>query len=674
MVLGVLGLLLGIGAAMHSAVLSETSLRGAHARGTNGFYAAEAGINHGMGDYRNIFLSYNVPSGPDFDPHSFLLGQRTIRYQLALVPPTVEKPNPSQVTIPAGSTFAGLASTQYRYTVTSNSELTAGDTEVSIGSQFNIDYIPLFQFLAFYQGDLEILPGPNMTLTGPIHTNGTLYLNSNTDCSGTPCVGGLTIRDAPPQLPTVSVTSAGQVYRGRKDTSSCLGTVQIAKLVDSNFDGALDLRTMPCSGQQSSSQLSTWLGSIKAKQPTVQVPSPGILSRGGEYWTKADLRIALDLDTSDSSHLHRIVAVDAAGAVDAVNGALQNFMAAKPGRIFYNDVPLTGKQNPTTNCSSPANNTFCERDSYDPQFRAPYGSQNEVYACPGGDLFAFGGCAATVGNKDLTGGGVTARRGGFYNNREHAWVYMLNVNMHDLLAWNRLQAPGNQLFNPNNATNGGIVIYLTVIGPGSTGTIPSPRYGVRVFGSSDLDFPPVADPLGLTMVSDQAFYLEGNYNVGTVARPKQPAAVMADTVNVLSSNWSGGSTGWTGLGSCRNDCQSFQGLNSRPAAGTAIYAAFLGGVDLTTNNNYNGGFENYPRFHESWSGLTLFYRGSFVSLGLPGRASGAWCGTGTTCNIYNPPGNRDWNYDLDFQQVQNLPPLTPRVVSVQQILFTENFR
>ena len=66
-----------------------------------------------------------------------------------------------------------------------------------------------------------------------------------------------------------------------------------------------------------------------------------------------------------------------------------------------------------------------------------------------------------------------------------------------------------------------------------------------------------------------------------------------------------------------------------------------------------------------------------MSLGAPLHNNGAWCGTGGSsssgCNIYNPPV-RNWNYDPDFQNVANLPPLTPRFVSVQQIIFTENFR
>ena len=673
-VLGVMTLLMGLGAALHSTTIAETTLRGGHRRATDGFYAAESGINRGMAEYKNIFFSYNVPSGSDFDPQSFTLNNRTVTYQLSPVPNY-----PIGRTLPAGTQFAGLNAIEYSYTATATSSLNAGDVEAAIGSQFNVDYVPLFQFLAFYQNDLEILPGPSMNLTGPVHTNGTLYLNSNTSCSGSPCVGGLTIADAYPTVTTVSVTASGDVFRGRKDVSQCLGTVTISKLLDADGNNALDPLQMPCSGVQSASQLSAWLGSIKSKQPRVTVPSPGVLARGGEYWGKADLRIALMLSSPDGEGRFPIRVLAADQSVDgAKDAALQTFMGRDfGGRIFYSDVPESGKRNADSSCNSPDTNSFCHPNSYDPNF----GSNADVYACPRGDALGptsqFDGCTKVVTNENLTGGGVTARRGGFYNNREDAWVYMLNVNLHDLLAWNRAQ--GGPLFDPNDESDGGVVIFLTVVGPGSTGGIPSPRYGVRVFGTPDFDFPPPgANPTGVTMVSDQAFYVEGHYNAGTPGFPKMPAAVMADTLNVLSANWSG-ELGWgaPGLSGCRNDCQSYQTLSARPAEDTVVNAAFLAGVDTTTPGNYNGGFENYPRFHESWSGQELAYRGSFVSLGTATRANGAWCGTsgssGSGCNIYNPPV-RNWNYDTDFQLVENLPPLTPRVVAVQQILFTENFR
>jgi hypothetical protein len=127
-----------------------------------------------------------------------------------------------------------------------------------------------------------------------------------------------------------------------------------------------------------------------------------------------------------------------------------------------------------------------------------------------------------------------------------------------------------------------------------------------------------------------------------------------------------------------NDRQSILGLGdaTRDAQTTWINAAFLGGVDTTIPigaAGYNGGLENYPRFHEDWGGRALNYQGSFVSLGTPEHVNGSWCGTGGGCNIYNPP-TRNWNFDPAFNDAANLPPLTPRFVYVQQVLFTEDFK
>ena len=151
-----------------------------------------------------------------------------------------------------------------------------------------------------------------------------------------------------------------------------------------------------------------------------------------------------------------------------------------------------------------------------------------------------------------------------------------------------------------------------------------------------------------------------------------------------------------GLGQCDfnttctgNDAQTLLDQTNRNGSDTTINAAFLGGVDVTNGGLYNGGLENYPRFHEDWGGpgATLNYSGSFVSLGTPVHVNGSWCGTGGTasnaanngsvtganCNIYNPPV-RAWNYDARFNDVGNLPPNTPVFVYVQQVLFTESFQ
>ncbi len=153
-------------------------------------------------------------------------------------------------------------------------------------------------------------------------------------------------------------------------------------------------------------------------------------------------------------------------------------------------------------------------------------------------------------------------------------------------------------------------------------------------------------------------------------------------MNVLSQNWEANN----------NDVKSLLPLAKRPAGDTEINAAFIAGVDTTVVGNYNGGFENYPRFQEDWSAATLSYRGSFVSLGNPTFSNGPWCGTGGSCdistgscrggtsgandghcNVYNPP-TRQWDYDGRFETAENLPPLNPRVVFAQQQLFDEQFR
>jgi hypothetical protein len=663
-VLTMILLLTSIAAALHVSVMGNTVSAAAHYKAAAGFYAAESGINRGMGSYRNIFLNYGIPTGSpgtgDFAVNTFTLGNRTVTYQLAEVPG-----NPDLIIVPGGKPFAGLTATEYRYTATATSAVQSGEIEANIGTQFNVDYIPLFQFLAFYQNDLEILPGVDMNLHGPVHTNGALYLNANTT---------LTVTELNPDIPSVHLSAAGNIYRGRKNDSTCTGTVRISKLEDANDDDVLDTMDIACGGSSaamSSSALSNWLGALAANQPVVSVPTPDALVIGsGEFWTKADLRIALDVTAADSSGLLPIRVLNAAGNTDAtLTTRLQSFISAKPGRIFYNDVP-TGSPTATTGTPCPAG-SYCNMSQYTPAFSLA----TRVYGCLDTDLGLHATWCTNVNNKVVnetrSDGQLTARRGGFYNNREHAWVYMLNVNAHDLLAWNRAQASGSRLFDPADTTDGGVVLYLTVTGPGSIG-VSTPRYGVRVFGSPNLDFPSAADPTGITVVSDQAMYVEGDYNTGGgpctshASCPKMPSALMADTINVLSNGWSGNST-------ALNDFQSFRPLNERPASSTTIRAAFLSGVDTTTSGNYNGGLENYPRFHETWSGDELDYRGSFVSLGTPRHNNGSWCGTGTGCNIYNPPV-RNWDYDTDFQTVENLPPLTPRFVSVEQILFTENFR
>lgn len=717
-------------AAFGAKVLLDTQLQGTFGQSITGFHAAESALNRGMGEFKQKFLDYQVPAGSDFDPRSMSWAGRNVTYQL------VEKSgNPKSITIPAGQLFAGLNSLEYGYTVRAKATNQASnDEEASVGAEFLVGNIPLFQFVAFYERDLEILPGPNMTLKGRVHTNGNLYLGAGNT---------LTIGDDPANgITTVQVSARGNIFRGRKDQPICQGTVIVDKLEDTVAPfGDLDPLTLPCSGGSTSavpsSTLAQWRGSLVAGMQSISVPQPGIISRPpqgtGIYWSRADLRIALVLNSPGQLPggpllPARIEVQDANGNQDATKTALLwNFMSdpivggvyangapssltgplAGTRPIFYTEVPVTGHQltgGSTCTCSNTAPNCNSTNPSCYPQLNSTGSgySTTRYIGCPAGTGACNNGGQSlnanpfnrTYGSNNFVGasgrpgmlGDLDYRRGGFYNWREKKWMYLLNVNVADLLRWNSFQPAGSKLFDNADNSDGGLILYLTVVGPNSGSS--ANNYGVRIFGSRNLWFPtnpgPGQDPTGITVVSDQAIYVQGDFNQGNNAAPpygtsgappsnlpKQPAAILGDSINILSNAYFNSS-------GCMNDCQSNKSLAdaSRSATTTWIHAAFLAGVDDTEVGNYNGGLENYPRFHENWSGITFYYRGSFVSLGNPQHVNGRWCGTGGTltsgCNIYNPPV-RDWNYDPFFNNAANLPPLTPRFVYVQQVLFTEDF-
>ncbi len=672
------GLLLSLAATFAVAVRSDTRMRGALASTVTGFYAAESGLNRGMGEYRNIFLDYNVPSGDDFAPRVFQLGERTVHYQM-----TPRAGNPQEIVIPSGELFAGLNALQYRYTVNSEAENVIGGVEARVGAEFLVGYIPLFQFVAFYRNDLEILPGPTMNLLGRVHTNGDLFLNANNQLN--------VIDDPSVGVFTVQVSAGRSIHRGRKDRSECMGSVSVDKLEDVVApSNDLDPKVLPCNGSSTreipSAELADWQGSILDNVGNIAIPEPDIIDRGtGIFWERADLRIQLTLGQAGGLPggpvlPHVIEVVDADGNRDnALTTQLYNFMSdgawnaansTYPGTmpVFYTDVPGCDCGDGTETCNNASLNCYVP-----PLPARPLGGGTGAYS----DVMGPG-----VGNFDLD-----HRRAGFYNHREDKWMVLLNINVSDLILWN--DTNGQPFFATTDDSDGGLVIFAAVVGPESGGIN---RYGVRVFGSADIPLPGgigvSADPTGVTVVTDQAMYVLGDYNRGTTGGgpARQPAALIGDSLNAMSERYWRGSGPATGCNSsccagdsCR-DGQSVQSLGSstRNAQTTWINSAFLGGVDTTIPGDYNGGLENYPRFHEDWGGgRALNYQGSFVSLGESLHVDGDWCGTGGStssgCNIYNPPV-RNWNFDPAFNDAANLPPLTPRFVYVQQVLFTEDFR
>jgi hypothetical protein len=233
------------------------------------------------------------------------------------------------------------------------------------------------------------------------------------------------------------------------------------------------------------------------------------------------------------------------------------------------------------------------------------------------------------------------------------------------------------------------------------------RGGVSIFGFAFSGGNRLPGPL--TLATDQAAYIQGDYNNNSnlagdedavldgsqfdprtatsypPASEKKPAAILADTINVLSNR-------------CVNDTSNYEfnclffsdDAATLPIAGDAtvkaivVRAAVLAGTeaDNLALGERSGGLNNYIRLLEDWTttsgaaGRTydklLKYRGSFVSRGVPTEYSGTFRGGGGADSYYEIP-TRDFGFDTDFNRAEGLPPLTPRVSYLQQQVFKRDY-
>jgi hypothetical protein len=154
----------------------------------------------------------------------------------------------------------------------------------------------------------------------------------------------------------------------------------------------------------------------------------------------------------------------------------------------------------------------------------------------------------------------------------------------------------------------------------------------------------------MTVASNNPVYTQGNYNTTN----KKAAAIMTDAYTVLSNSW--------------DDAKSTLTKSDRVASNTTVNVAYMTGNKISGSGggtSYSGGYENLPRFLETWSGKTLTWKGSSVCLWQSRQATGTWGG-----GCYDPP-TRSWVFDQDFLNPTMLPPGTPLISIVQKTSWLE---
>jgi hypothetical protein len=466
---------------------------------------------------------------------------------------------------------------------------------------------PIFQFAVFYTDELEVHPGPNMTLGGRVHSNSDMYLAPN----------GSTLT-----MNTNYVRAVGGIYRHRKNAvSASNGTVRIRKWVDNPFDATEPLSYV---NMYNKAELlaAKWVDSTSGYDSHFTTLKD--YNSDGDYSDEFDtLPFVLGALENWGPPVgytkgfgHTVLTQDH-GLGEAVTpsiGSIQMYEEVDPGTGSHALDPATGLYTPTVGGTH--NPGFFNKNAGLKLLLEPDGSGGQV-------LKAYG-----PGGVDVTTALVSAGAIGtalVYDARqaddtadEHAKVKVIQVNVGLLNASGYFPANGLLYAAQYDAAEGT-----------QTG-------GLMLVNGSELKGK-------LTCVAEGPVYVKGDYN--TVG--KKGAAVIGDAVNLLSNAWTGTKT-----------------KGSLPAAtDTTFNLALITGNQTTTSSNYNGGLENLPRFHENWSGKRARINGSFVNAWNSQLATGNWLYGG---DRYEAP-IRDWNYDPDFNDFAKLPPFTPMAVWAEPI-------
>lgn len=357
----------------------------------------------------------------------------------------------------------------------------------------NMRAVPLFQYAVFYDSDLEVLPGPDMTIRGRVHSNRNLYLGS-----------GATLT-----LDTNYVRAVGDVYRNRKDNpSDSPGTVRIRNWVADPFNVSepFQLTRMNSQSQMSALGITTTSGydsrftagynpngDLDFTDPGEWLPfAPGAINLWGEpsgYGQDGQTLMTHDhgatasIPPSAASTAMFEAVPGGTGGDHSWNASLQRYEAVTPGTGTHQ----RGHYHESADLSIL---TFA-----DGTWRA--------YDTDGYDITAAVAPAVSIRNM------YDARQA----NGASGTIRVTQIDMAALGTSGRFPANG-----------------LLYAGNYGTGTGLS-AHGVRLTNGSAL-------PDALTVATPDPLYIRGNYNTVN----QQPAAVICDAFNLLSNTWNDSKT------------------------------------------------------------------------------------------------------------------------------------
>ncbi|MGF1655531.1 MAG: hypothetical protein ACFCU3_00985 [Verrucomicrobiales bacterium] len=526
--------------------------------------------------------------------------------------------------------------------------------EVTLGRTFSIEYTNIVGYAIFYEGIMEIHNGPDMDIIGLIHGNSRIYMGGGGE-------GKLTLWD--------KVTAVG----GQMEHTGGYGTTLPN---DHNVDDGIYNFAYENSKRGNDG---TIMGEIIRR---------GIAEELGAGWRETGVarKEAIGINPNELMELYPGNPNVAGGGRELIERPNADY--ADPQEIadrrFYNQADLRILIDSTRQPGDPARLRVVHRGVElssvnedgiveDPVERVVY--QSLGLADESGVIISSGS----------NGGGwfIDKREGQKKDVRGS--IFSNNLDIGFLSA----EMSSDPEFNG--------VIYVTDV---SASSVPTPyahwdptlnegnggyrsenaQKAIRLFNGAELSgrTDTNGNLVGLTVASDTAIYVQGDYNVGkdplanevpvpykdkdkkiivdsrtpTAADALEqnekyekfmqgdgyeriPALIAADAITVLSNAWTDPAWDTT--------------PDQTPAANsTSINAAFLtGNVQDERRAGYNGGYsggvENFPRFLENWGGQSFNYYGSMIQLFESEVFNGKWGASG----VYNPPTRR-WYHERAF--------------------------
>ncbi len=582
--------------------------------------------------------------------------------------------------------FAGLYSLTQKLQITSNAVDLMGNTSAVIVSA-KARAFPVFQFGMFFEGDLEATNGPSMTFSGWVHSNGNIYLSSNNAWYKN------------------RMTTPNKIYHDRKDFHDVKNGVWIANASAVDVMLLFDSRThsIPAAFRaESDLQFDNRLMTDAYGVDSLALPlPPGVEAyelllpkeasdtpqeREAKFAWRADMSVRVDLtDIRTNGAVCGIKQASkfpdevignpgVSGLQPVVPGQQTNFKVGPDcggtstwsvevradGVTIYQNANLSSctfqvtipigtdeiEVIITANATDPGTTPYAGTakwtglqsiGSFDP---APY---------PTITVTRSGGFTAPTPSEMCNM--IRFNWSAFYEGREDAVMDMLEVDIGFLGIW----IDGDPLKKTS-------VFYFEFVVPDAT--LPGWTAAEKAM-LSDATLDPAVRlknginlPNPLTMATHYPLYVMGDYN----KQAWKPAAFVGDAITILSNAWDDGQ-------------HQAQVLVKPNATATEVYGAILAGHSATPCDHedagcaggyedfYGGGIENFPRFLETWSGITLKYVGALVSIHESVISNSTWNGT-----YYSPPV-RDWSFDTRFKDPTNLPPGTPVVGDVIHTAF-----